>query len=428
MRLAFGKSTIWWLLLAALFTLLALNRHSRSKIYTYNSQIMSDKAGYYVYLPALFLYNFDAAAFPAKVDTLTGNGFHLDLRSGKVLSKYPVGTAFMQMPFFIGAHLVQSVTHGCTDGFCKPYQDAIDIGAAIYLLLGLWMLYQTILGIYGNAAAIASLSSLLLGTNLFYYGLFEGAYSHVYSFFLFSWLLHSRLKFHSGQQLKYFLQVILAAALMVLVRPLNGVFVLITLASFHPLPMLRQLTLKHLVYAFIVLAMVFLPQWAYNTYLGNGLLHYSYQNEGFPYLMNPKIREVLLGFHNGWILTNPLVLIGITGLLMTTKSIRNLRVAGIISLALCTWIYASWWAWDLGCAYGHRGFIDLYPLLAFGFAQIWHLSLKQKPSLRIALLVVTVLLCVLNIKYIYTYDSCWPKDLEHSDFEIYLHFLTSPTK
>jgi hypothetical protein len=40
-----------------------------------------------------------------------------------------------------------------------------------------------------------------------------------------------------------------------------------------------------------------------------------------------------------------------------------------------------------------------------------------------------IVLCVfLNIKFIYTYDTCWPNDLTSSDLDIYLHFLTSPTK
>jgi hypothetical protein len=44
---------------------------------------MSDKVGYYVYLPATFLYHFKAQEFPANVDSLTGNGFYLDTKTIK---------------------------------------------------------------------------------------------------------------------------------------------------------------------------------------------------------------------------------------------------------------------------------------------------------------------------------------------------------
>ena len=41
---------------------LTFNKHSKSGYYNYHSEIWADKAGYYVYLPAVFKFNFNPNA------------------------------------------------------------------------------------------------------------------------------------------------------------------------------------------------------------------------------------------------------------------------------------------------------------------------------------------------------------------------------
>ena len=40
-------------------------------------------------------------------------------------------------------------------------------------------------------------------------------------------------------------------------------------------------------------------------------------------------------------------------------------------MVLDTYLIASWWDWQFGASYGHRGFIDVLPLLAFGLAAVF---------------------------------------------------------
>jgi len=47
---------------------LTLNRHSRTGIQNYHSEIWADKAGYYIYLPSFFIYNFDGKKLPKIID------------------------------------------------------------------------------------------------------------------------------------------------------------------------------------------------------------------------------------------------------------------------------------------------------------------------------------------------------------------------
>jgi hypothetical protein len=62
-----------------------LNLHSRSGEFNYHSEIFSDKAGYQVYLPALFIYNFNATEFPDSIEFRTGEGFILNRETIKSL-------------------------------------------------------------------------------------------------------------------------------------------------------------------------------------------------------------------------------------------------------------------------------------------------------------------------------------------------------
>lgn len=90
-----------WTLFAGAMLFLAMNRHSRSGLFNYHSEIWGDKAGYYVYLPAALKYGFDPAAFPDSMDVKTGYGFRLDSAQGTVVTKYFYGTALMQLPFYL---------------------------------------------------------------------------------------------------------------------------------------------------------------------------------------------------------------------------------------------------------------------------------------------------------------------------------------
>jgi hypothetical protein len=100
---------IVFILLFGLLLFVSLNRHSRHPRFDYHSQIYADKAGYQVYLPATFYYDWDASQMPAGIDSLVGSGF--SIIDNKVHTKYPVGVAVMQLPFFALAAAIDNM-HG----------------------------------------------------------------------------------------------------------------------------------------------------------------------------------------------------------------------------------------------------------------------------------------------------------------------------
>ncbi|MBK6858838.1 MAG: hypothetical protein IPG95_00905 [Saprospiraceae bacterium] len=114
---------------------LALNRHSKAGLYNYHSEIYADKAGYNVYLPATFIYSFNANAFPDSIDIKTGNGFRLDKTNNKVITKYPYGVALLQAPFWLIAYFIDRDK----TGYSKIFHSAVDVSAVFYLLIGIFL-------------------------------------------------------------------------------------------------------------------------------------------------------------------------------------------------------------------------------------------------------------------------------------------------
>ena len=179
-----------FLLFSVIVMFLSFNRHSKSGVFNYHSEIWADKAGYYIYLPAVFNYNFNASLFPDSIAAKTGDGFRIDTTNNKVITKYSCGIAILQMPFYLAAGIFDdSSDPGRIPGFTKANHAAINIAAVFYLLLGFFFLGRYLENRFHKPLVWLVLFVLFTATNLYYYSVDETGMSHVYSFFLFSLFL-----------------------------------------------------------------------------------------------------------------------------------------------------------------------------------------------------------------------------------------------
>jgi hypothetical protein len=101
---------------------------------------------------------------------------------------------------------------------------------------------------------------------------------------------------------------------------------------------------------------------------------------------------VLVGVRKGLFFWSPLLLLATAGLLMLRGPSRAFLLPSVVVLAVHTYIVASWWDWQFGASYGHRGFVDLFPLLAIGLARFFEWSAER--ARRMALLTAASLLLV----------------------------------
>ncbi|OFY36201.1 MAG: hypothetical protein A2W91_05295 [Bacteroidetes bacterium GWF2_38_335] len=384
---------------------LSLNRHSKSGIQNYHSEIWADKAGYYVYLPSVFIYNFQGESFPDKIDQKTGQGFAIE--DNKIKTKYTYGVALMQSPFFLSAHILSKFTGYPSDGFSFLYHKAINISAVIYSLFSLLFLYFFLVRYISKKAAVFTVVCLYLGTNIFYYSIFETGMSHIYSFFLFSCYLYlAPFIVEKENKLKYFILFGLVAGLIIAVRPLNILF-LPVFFIFHKVK-ISDLRTNSGKYVLLVLSViiVIIPQLLYWKYSSGDYFHYSYGDEGFTNILSPKLIQLWFSTNNGLITYNPLIILILAGLIYYYKKSPGKSILIGVYFLVISLIFSFWHDWTYGCSFGSRPFVEYYSILVLPFGFIIEKT-KSKGISGIFNISLIALLIIYNLKLSFTYDGCW---------------------
>lgn len=401
---------VYFTVLAGIMLFATLNIHRQSKVFDYHSEIFADKAGYYVYLPALFIYDFNPQKFPDSIDVKTGFGFKLT--EDKIVTKYPTGVAILQSPFFFAAHLYSKITNKVSDGFGVIYHKAIDISAIFYLIIGLIFLFKFLRNYFSEKIILISIVILVLGTNLYYYATAESGLSHVYSFFLISLFLYYYKQFISKKSNLILFVLSLIVGFVFIVRPINIFLILpilfLDVENTNEFLNRFKLSWKNYLMVIITFILVISPQVFYYFYLSNNLVYYSYGDESFIYKYSPKIVKVLFAFENGWITNNPIHVITLLGLVyMVRRKLNNAWLIFILFIVI-TLTYASWWSTQLGCGLGHRGYVEFYTLFIIPIAYVVQFVLSTKSNWYKFLILLFIFICiVVNIKLIYTFDGCW---------------------
>ena len=320
--------------------------------------ISSDGLGYYDYLPSIFIKkNFDNQTFES---SFTNN------YKGKVVNKYFVGTALLNTPLFLIAHIAAKTLGYETNGYSEPYQLMIAVSALIYLFIGLISLLK-LLRLYGvsNINRSISVFLILFGTNLFYYTVIAGSMSHVYSFSMISIFALMIKKLLITNKLRYFYLSSAIFALIILVRPTNGIVLLMPFLMannfleikrlfFFIVKKWQNLFISLLIFLSIISIQSFL--WYIQT---GSFIVWSYSGEGFNFL-KPQIINVLFSFRKGLFIYTPLIFISLLGLRIVYKNNKYQFVTTLLFLSIVTYIISSWWNWYYGDSYGLRAYIDYY--------------------------------------------------------------------
>ena len=417
------KVKIWILLLFLIVTIfLTLSRHSKSGIQNYHCEIWADKAGYYVYLPSLFVYGFRADEMPPNIDKKTGNGFKIV--DGKIKTKYTYGVALMQSPFFLVGHYLSRYFGSNCDGFSILYHKIIDISAVSYSFFSLIIFYLVLIRYFCAVTSILTLICIYLGTNLFYYSIFETGMSHIYSFFLFICFVYLGAFVANGRKVHFF-TLGLIIGLIIAVRPINIMF----LPVFFILNRLKFIDIKKNLTNFALMAVtvvvVIVPQLIYWKYSHGSYFHYSYEGESFSNAFEPKLMQLLFSTNNGLFVYSPIAIFILVGFFLYFKKIPRESVFMSIYFLFVSYIFSSWHDWSYGCSYGCRPYVEYYSILAipFGFfVDKLNTKFLFKPLLILSLLVFVFY----NQKLMFSYDGCWYGGTW--DWAELLKLLLGPTK
>ncbi len=365
----------------------------------------ADASGYYVYLPATFIYNWDFESMPKGMDVLTGNGFYYRSNTKVVFTKYTSGQCYLHLPFFLIAHAYCLLGGDVPNGFTQPYVDSLLWAGVFYLLAGFFFLYFVLVKYFSSKATILTLVALFLCTNIYYYSIKHPGLSHIYSFFLLSSLLYL-VQYFTPRKILYILPI---SALIVLIRPTNMTLPLMALLfgfALHGKGFLSKVQLKYFIAGGLLGLLFFMPQLLYWHSITGHWLMYSYENESFIYWNNPKILEVLFAPKNGFFTYAPIMVFAFLG--FKFKPVVGWFSLSIILLfGFITYVHGSWHSPGFGCAYGGRAYIEFLPLFAFGLAAFIQYCIGRGKYLRIVSLIVGLCFAFYNIKFIYSYDDCW---------------------
>lgn len=413
---------------------LTFNKHSKSGYYNYHSEIWADKAGYYVYLPAAILYDFDANNFPDSIDFKTGNGFQLDPSSGKVITKYTYGVALMQLPFFCLANISATAFDYEKSGFSPIYHWSINVAAIFYLTLGLLFLYQFLIVRFSRLISLFTVLSIFFATNLYYYAIDDTGMSHVYSFSLFCIFLFFIQKTNYLKHPKVDESIIFGflVGLIILIRPTNLLFLVAFLFLDHTnnkeilLRVKRLVHPKRLVPMVLAAFCIILPQLIYWQYTKGSVLTYSYGNEGFNWL-NPQLLKSWFSPDNGLFLYSPFYFLIIASMLVMAKNKKKNGLLVLILFLLISYVFSSWWSWNFGCSFGGRSYVEYLAIFSLPLAYLFNEIGKLNKMKRISFSVLVIVCTAFNLKMIYSYDGCFYSKSEW-DWKSYIELLEAPTK
>lgn len=337
-----------------------------------------DVAGYYEYLPAIFIYHdlahlqFQDSVF-AKYQLGTNFPNYTAPNGNKVL-KYPVGAAIMYLPWFAFAHAYALATNLAADGYSRPYQTFLSYGCLIYVLTGLWFARKILLQYFSDKVTAITVLLLVLATNYLNYAAIDHAMTHSLLFTLFTILIYFTIRFYKNPALQYAGIIGILTGLAVITRPSEIVICLIPLlwgiGSTADLKQRWQFVAAHAIkfgFAIFCNAIIIAIQLFYWRFASGHFLEYSYTDQGFNF-SHPFLYKVLFTFRKGWFVYTPFMLLIVPGFVWLYKNNRNIFWAIFLFFCFTLWIVSSWEIWWYGGSLGQRALVQSYAVLIFPIA------------------------------------------------------------
>ena len=367
--------------------------------------IRSDGVSYYQSLPA-WIADGDPTFETQAHDCCAGYGneqpvgIHRWPETGRWLAVHPIGVAVLMLPFFLVAHALTWWSNLPRDGFSLYYQYVVGLSGLAYFVAGMAVLQRLLRRHFSDAVVLATLVSIAFGTDLFHYAVYDSTFSHTFSFFLVSSLLLLTERWWDAPTVARSLALGLVAALIVLVRHTNGLFLaIVPLYGVRRWPDVAvnvaraaarwpQVLLVTATAAAGVFPQLLIYRWTTGHWIVN-----SYPEGSFSF-GSPHLLATLFSVERGLFFWSPLLLLSVAGLFVATAWSRGLIAATIGILAIDTYLMATWFMWDMGAGYGHRGYADALPLFAIYLASFFSWAAERPRLARLTATVAAVCIAV----------------------------------
>jgi glycosyltransferase involved in cell wall biosynthesis len=406
-----------WLSLLTVILLIAFMTGVMLKEKHWNDErrvIEWDAISYYAYLPAAFIYNDLSLGYadnyqgPHKFIVWPDKG-----PEGKNVIKTSMGLSILWSPFFLAGHGAALITGADAGGYSPPYKFFLLVSELFFLAIGLVYLRRILLLHSSDAITAMVIAAFVIGTNLYWYTLYQGTMSHVYSFALISAFLWYSIKWHCTENKGPWpaIRLGLLFGLITLIRPTNIVIVLVFLLyGINSAESLRgrfRQTIGNyrlIAVAAIVAVAVWVPQMIYWREMTGQWLYFSYgSNERF-FFGDPAIIKGLFSWRKGLFIYTPLMIFAFSGIITLWKQKSPHALAVTVFVPLNIYLIFSWWCWWYGGGFGQRAFIDSYALMAVASASLLSAGIYAgKKWVSCTVVAAFILLTSLGIFYNFQY-------------------------
>ncbi len=374
-------SLLIWILLAFFF-LRGMFFYPRYKMDAANATISWDVFGYYLYLPATFIYHDlgNLGFVPGIMDQYHPAGdFHAATRADKGLyvMKYPVGMSVLYAPAFFTAHALAKPLGYPADGFSKPYQVILSVWMIVLAMFGFWVLRKFLLRYFSDGVTAAVLLTLGIGTNLFNYISFDGAMTHAPLFAAYACLLWLTDQWHDRPRTWVAVLIGVLLGWMTIIRPIEVLGALLPIlwgiTNWKTLVAKVQLLWKHRLQVIgmcVAGAAMLMLQLGYWKWSSGYWVYYSYGDEGF-HFAHPKLWQGLISARKGWLAYTPVMFLTLLGLIPLFQKHRDRFWAVVAYFVLIFYVVFSWDNWWYGGGFGARALIGTYAALSLSLGALF---------------------------------------------------------
>jgi hypothetical protein len=374
-------------------------------------EISWDILGYYLYLPATFIYEqpmLNDISWLEKINKekeLTGTLYMVSSNDeGEPMYFFLMGMSILYLPFFLIGHLLAGLLGFPADGFSTPYQYALVAGGVIYTLIGLFYLRKNLVHFFSGKISAIIMIIIVFGTNYIYHLTEKNLETVNMLFMLVNIILWNTIQWHENQKFKNLLGIGIGITLTALVKPSEIFVVLLPLlwnvTSFKTFK--QKLTLfwakrKSILAVMGICFLIVLPQLTY-WYLKTGhILYDTYKNPGVGLdIFSPHIINILFSYRKGWLLYTPVMIFALIGWFFLFKENKKIFLATVSYFLISFYIISSWSEWWYGAAFSGRPMITLYPILAISLGYFLLYLKNRKLIHKIVFSIIVILFIALN--------------------------------
>lgn len=369
-----------------------------------------DVYGYYLYLPATFIYNDLKLKDENKWLESMNEKYHSTpyfyqadpQPNGNRVIIYPMGWAIAFSPAFFCAHAYCKIFGYPADGFSEPYHWAMMITGFIYAFIGIFLLRKILLRFFDDRKTAITLALILFGTNYFFQAGLDGTMPHNFLFTLNCAIILLTIKFYEQHKLKdaVFLGICLGWG--IIFRPTEILWCLVPLLwnAYNWRTICEKITFikshfsKITAIAISLLAVGFLQMIYWKFTSGNWLSFNRGETLSFT---DPYTLLFLFSYKKGWLVYTPMMIFAIIGFYNVYKNKKEIFFPFLLFFMLNIYTLSSWEAWWYGETFSQRPVVEMYGLMALPLGYFVFDVLKAKTAARIFMLSVLSLVLLLNL-------------------------------